>query len=458
VRVWQAEGAAAVRDRIWDRAIEAGRRASIRLRGLGGLGGGHDGREAWPTVSVLNVIGVPIAATFGGVPLQLRTRLLRESAERRVALLSRERDGNFRLECWNASDRLPRVAIFAGGEWNGDPLAEDVGWLNAVRSCCELVKPRAIHVENAAGLSMVSLAQLPLHLPLALSVHDFALFCRRPHLWDARGGCGFCHYSTDAARCGACLSAAAAADRFAIDQTTHRRLGAELLRAAALVIVPSRFMRDQLETLFAWQSDRNGHVIAPGIELPPAANATRSARHADQVAFLGGGQEHKGGGRFLSLATALAARGVAVTVYGGYGHDNLRALRGVRDVRVRGYFRAGSLPALLARQGAAVALALSGVPESFSLALSEAWAAGVPVVAPALGAFSERLQDAGDAGGQLVSADPSDAEVLDAIDRVRARASGGMAAPRPTPTPPTAAQAAAQHLAIYRERGLITSS
>jgi glycosyltransferase involved in cell wall biosynthesis len=195
--------------------------------------------------------------------------------------------------------------------------------------------------------------------------------------------------------------------------------------------------------------------------LPPAGNATRSTRHADQVAFLGGGQEHKGGGRFLSLATALAARGVAVTVYGGYGHDNLRALRGVRgvrDVRVRGYFRTGSLPALLARQGAAVALALSGVPESFSLALSEAWAASVPVVAPALGAFSERLQDAGDAGGQLVSADPSDAEVLDAIDRVRARASGAMAAPRPTPTPPTAAQAAAQHLAIYRERGLITSS
>jgi glycosyltransferase involved in cell wall biosynthesis len=103
---------------------------------------------------------------------------------------------------------------------------------------------------------------------------------------------------------------------------------------------------------------------------------------------------------------------------------------------------------LLARQGAAVALLLPGVPETFSLALSDAWAAGVPVVAPAQGALSERLQHG---GGHLVPANPSDDDVLSAIDRMRRLPVNA------TPLPPTANDAARRHLELYRRRGFTSA-
>jgi glycosyltransferase involved in cell wall biosynthesis len=382
-----------------------------------------------------------------------------------------------RFEC--QAGRLRRAITFPRGDWSGDPLLDDAAWLRAVGTCADLVRARAVHVENLSRVSLVSLvslASLASHLPvgalsasgprdslgsrgslasregparpLILSVHDFAAFCRRPHLWDSRGG--FCHASTDAARCRACLEYAA--DPFLIDQARHRQIAGGILRAAARTVFPSRYARDTIAALFDWPEGRRTEVIAPGIEVDGgiASTAPRSRRDPRQIAFLGGGMDHKGGARFAALASALVARGAQVTVYGGYGHDNLRALRRIRGVHVRGYYRAGTLSALLARQGAAVALALSGVPESFSLALSESWAAGVPVVAPALGAFGERLQEG---GGHLLSAeDPSDAEVLTALDRVRAQPAGII------PAPPTAAQAADQHLALYRTLGLISGS
>ena len=177
----------------------------------------------------------------------------------------------------------------------------------------------------------------------------------------------------------------------------------------------------------------------------------RRSRRGGQTrsAFIGGGADHKGGARLPALARALATRGVAVTVYGGNGPHHLLALRALANVRVRGYFRAGSLPALLARQGAAVALLLPGVPESFSLTLSDAWAAGVPVVAPAQGALAERLETG---GGCLLTADPSDDEVVAALDSWRQRPIGML------PRPSTAADAAARHLALYRRRGWMSDA
>ena len=294
-------------------------------------------------------------------------------------------------------------------------------------------------------------------------------------------------------------------DRQRFEHAFHHALGTGIVRAAAFTIYPSQFMRHRIEAL----PHLPAHVVAPGIE--PPARAARSARRHDQIALLGGGQEHKGGPRLARIAAALAARGMHVTSYGGYGHEHLLQMRGIDGVRVRGYYRAGSLPELLARQGASVALILSAVPESFSLVLSEAWAAGVPVVAPASGAFLERLrapahprrahprrahprrpasapstraphasarpcraartalrpaaarasgatrsstgqssdEDAVRTGGLLISGDPSDEEILAAVERARSMSWDAL------PTPPTAAQAAERHLALYRDAGFI---
>ena len=100
VRTWRAEGPAAVRDRFLDRWSET--RQTLRLTTSAG--------RAWPAAPILNVSGVPVAARGGGVPLQLRARLLRERPERAVALLSRQARGEFRLDGWR-EDSAARDAL-----------------------------------------------------------------------------------------------------------------------------------------------------------------------------------------------------------------------------------------------------------------------------------------------------------------------------------------------------------
>ena len=209
---------------------------------------------------------------------------------------------------------------------------------------------------------------------------------------------------------------------------------------------PSRFLRDRLRALLAWPDDRPVAIVEPGIDPPPSM--PQSPRRATEVAILGGGADHKGGQRLARLPAILAAHGLSVTVYGGNGQHHLAAIRGVDRVLVRGYYRAGSLPALLAQQGASVAVLLPRVPESFSLALSEAWAAGVPVVAAGQGALAERL-DAG--GGIVLGAVPTDHDVDAAVDRLRSQPDVAI------PPVPTAAGAARQMQDVYR-RWRITAS
>jgi len=434
-RIWQTEGTRALRDRVWDRLRDR------RWQATSWVASG----EPWPSTPLLNAIGVPLTTQYGGVPLQLRARLMHEVTQRPIALVSRDATGQPRLDTWDAGRH--HGTTFPRGRWTGDPLLDDLGWLDAIRISCRLVRATAVHIENAASLSLASLARLAdvdEGLSIALSVHDFSLFCRRPHLWEACGG--FCGYSTDAARCAACLTAGG--DGFTIDQATHRSLASKILAVAAPIIVPSAFMRDQLSTLFPSIDPANLQIVPPGIAIPAELAPSRRLPH--RVAVISGPQDHKGGARLPALAQALAGRGLTLTVYGGYGHEHLRALRRVRGTRVRGYFRAGTLSELLAREGVTVAIALSPVPESFSLVVSEAWAAGVPVIAPAAGAFVERLTDG--CGGLLVPVNPTDADLIDAIERLRGDSNVHL------PVPPTVEAAADAHLALYRACRRLTSS
>ena len=81
------------------------------------------------------------------------------------------------------------------------------------------------------------------------------------------------------------------------------------------------------------------------------------------------------------------------SAYGGGDTEILRRLRRL-GVAVHGYYRAGSLPALLRRDAVDVALLLSIWPETYTLVVDECLMAGVPVVAFDLGAPAERLRGA----------------------------------------------------------------
>ena len=106
-------------------------------------------------------------------------------------------------------------------------------------------------------------------------------------------------------------------------------------------------------------------------------------------------QVHKGA---LVLEAALrrlpaAHRRLEFFAYGGGDAAILHRWRRLPGLRVRGYYRAGTLAALLRRDRIDLALALSVVPESYGLTLDECAAAQVPVVAFNLGAQGERLRE-----------------------------------------------------------------
>jgi hypothetical protein len=106
------------------------------------------------------------------------------------------------------------------------------------------------------------------------------------------------------------------------------------------------------------------------------------------------------------------------------------------------------LPRLLREYGADLVLYPSAGPETFSYTLSEAWAAGQPVLVPPIGALAERVRDSG-AGFVLTEAEWRDDDAM--LDRIESLLSGGemtarrAAAARAAQVPqqPVAAMAAA---------------
>ncbi len=183
-----------------------------------------------------------------------------------------------------------------------------------------------------------------------------------------------------------------------------------LVEQADAVIVPSRFARERLRELGAPLPWERVHVIAPPVREPTVAAGSdflmRSGSPAGTTAAVGS--------YALVVARLAPEKGVDVAidacrlagmslVVAGDGPERaaLERRAGDADVRFVGHVDDRELAEL--RAGAALALVPSRSAETFGLAAAEAMAAGLPVVASAVGALSELVEpDAlvapGDAG------------------------------------------------------------
>jgi glycosyltransferase involved in cell wall biosynthesis len=224
---------------------------------------------------------------------------------------------------------------------------------------------------------------------------------------------------------------------------THDPSAQEFLRHVRAIIFPSAFLRDHYREQFEL-SDRVVHIIEPGIEVGAIQHTDRKR---NRIAFAGNVRAHKGG--LLLAAIIEAVPSAEWHIFGGGDENLLRMLRHMPSTFVHGYYRAGSLPALLARHEIGLALLPSVVPESYSLALSECWQAGVPVVAFDHGAHAERIRR--DGGGWLARLDAGAAGIAGIVRRWM---SDELTATIPviTRTPRDAAEA---HVSLYRSLGLL---
>ncbi|HKB71809.1 MAG TPA: glycosyltransferase, partial [Thermoanaerobaculia bacterium] len=333
-------------------------------------------------VPIVNLLGTAPAPRLGGVQTQLLRRLGGEAKVRPVALLYPEGPG-LRLDV-EKDGRRRRVRVPAGNPGPRPNLRDDA-FERGVRELMRLSGACAIHVENPAGLPAASLARLAQSWPMVVSVHDFSPICPRTDLLE-RPVLAFCRYCDDADRCARCLGSAPAF------VAGHRRASRALLAAARAAIFPSRFLLAALAERVPGLDPDRLHVIAP--DPPPPSRRREPTPAVRHVAFVGAVTPQKGSRVFSDLVRALAPGfpGVRWSALGKGDPVELARLRRQGGIRVRGYYRAGGLPAVLERERVDLALALSVTPESYNLAVDECLAAGVPVLAFDHGAAADRLR------------------------------------------------------------------
>jgi glycosyltransferase involved in cell wall biosynthesis len=358
---------------------------------------------------------------------------LAEEKKLRTVALAYPKDGIWWLEIWADS----RNGIFPlGGRGNGADMIE---------RAASLVGTSAVHIENLSGLSLNLVADLDVRgISTVISIHDFTLFCRNPHLIEKATG-NFCDYCQDEDRCNDCLKGVEP-DRQGT-QADYRRDGAIALARATAVIYPSQFLKRQHRILFPdLRGPKQNSVIEPST-LRPVFFERTSSRHP-RIAFVGGVYSHKGGA--LLAPTMKHVRNsfpqAMAFVYGNGEGPLMRQLRGIQGIRVRGYYGHGKLPSLLERDKVSVAVLPSIWPEAYALVVDECLSVGVPVIAFDHGAVADRLKSwqAGEIVQQHLGAEglaDSIVKIFSADSRVPAHVIASL------PQPKSSAQ---KHMVLYQ--------
>ena len=347
-------------------------------------------------VASLDLLGTAPAPRLGGTQGHVLRRFEAQIRQGAGALLYPAR-GGYRLEVGSETER--QAMIFPGPPLPPPPELDDPAFEEAILRATSAVGAERLHLHGLAGLPLRSLSRLAHRgLRLAVSLYDFAAFCPRPHLLE-RPQLAFCFYSRDSQRCARCL-----AHDWTVGQgwqEGRRALAEGLLTVAEYVAYPSQFLRQAHLELFSALDPARQLVIPPASFSLPSGPRRRPRKPPRHLCFVGSVQPHKGALVFEEVVRRLGPTAdVRWSVYGGGDADILLRLRRLPRVRVRGYYRNGRLPALLAADEVDLALLLSIVPESHGFTLSECRAAGVPVIAFDLGALGERIRAEG--GGLLV--------------------------------------------------------
>ena len=440
-QVLRAEGGGAFRDRLLDRFAAWQRRRSFRTVAVESPGevAGNGGQQL-PQVPVLNLLSTLPRTDLGGVQIQLLRRLAAEAVDRPCALMYPQASG-YRLEIASGERR---IAIELRATLPVSERLEDPAFEAAIRHAAARIDASVVHCEQLVGWPLASVAKLRSSgLRLVVSVHDFGLFCLRPHLLE-RPMMRFCGFSRDAERCWRCLRCDwAVGSEF---QAARRARAAELLRCAEAVIFPSDFLRRTYRELMPELTARRLEVVAPpsveGQPVPPRSDS--QIRH---LAAVGSAKALKGTPILAELVQRFPRDRfpqLRWSVYGGGNPSILRQLRRLPGVRVRGYYRAGHLPQRLVDDRVDLALLLSITPESYSLTFDECLQAGVPALAFDHGAIADRVRRLG--GGAL--ADPRTG-VDGLAERLHEMLDGGVAVSPPSVELPDADSAAGAMRRIY---------
>jgi glycosyltransferase involved in cell wall biosynthesis len=350
----------------------------------------------------------PFRVDAGGTEHHILDRVAALSFPRVVLLYPQTADCVRAAEIFNGQTTDPLFYSF--------PLRTPLERFSLRHAEAEDLLPYVARTFRAAAVDLEHLLWWPLAaverlreagLPYTCSVHDFYGLCPK---WNLLGPAKrMCRLNAEAPEsCDACLEdlfrrlgrlpPLLTQDFLRSHLSTHRKLFGAVLAGAQCTVFPSESARRQVETFYADLSLKT-RVIPHGLRHEPTA-AKRDAKPSRRlrVALIGNvAEEIKG----RDLIAEIIRRSANLPVewhffgnaeFGGLGTSSAEAKT---TMVFHGSYQRHDIIGLLTASGADVALFTSLCPETFSFTLSEAWCAGIPAIAPRLGALGERVEQTG---------------------------------------------------------------
>ena len=299
----------------------------------------------------------------------------------------------------DGTESPPGVSVWRG---TGD------GLVAALTSALAL-EPDLVHVALTGPLPPELAAALK-GAPVLVDLLDWSALCPAGDLLTRPRG-EPCEQHYPVAPCGNCVGLSRTRDMDAL---------AQFARAGHRVVAHASYVRDRATlalgrgvALLPVGVDATRFTQSPAPPLAPEVAAIASERGHPRALLLGPPTSARGGHRLLDLLIALNARvpGIELVVAGtDPGHPDVmhillteaKELGLARQLRMLPEVARGDLPALLAAADVAVAPGLG--PEPLGLAIVQALATGLPVVAHPSGAVRGLLDDG--RAGVLVSSHP----------------------------------------------------
>lgn len=245
-----------------------------------------------------------------------------------------------------------------------------------------------VHVHHVSGIPIdVKKLVADLGVPFEFTAHDYYAVCPRIRLVRQGRYCG----EEGPAACNACLKES---PRLGTDDIAKwRREHAWLLERAGAVLCPSRDVRDRLQRYapsakLVLAPHPDGSVEHPRSVVAPPLGEGEPLR----VLVLGALSMEKGAGLLRDVAAVAAQSGPPMEFH-LVGYSCLWIDGNTPpNVLQTGPYSESELAGLVAAARPHVVWFPALWPETFSYTLSTALDAGVPIVAPRLGAFPERLE------------------------------------------------------------------
>lgn len=261
------------------------------------------------------------------------------------------------------------------------------------------VSPDLVHIQHLMGLpSGIVNAIRDAGIPYVVTLHDYWYLCANAQLLtnydnticqgpDWWVNCGRCALAR-AGKAQRLPLAAGLAPLFAYRQARLRRV----LDNAQALIAPTRFTRD-VHVQMGIAAEKV-HVIPHGIELPESLPRRSAAPPGLHVAYVGGLAWQKGVHVLVTAVNQLPHDRVRLTIMGDETTHpayvaELKATAVHPGIRFAGRVAPKQLWQALSTVDVVVVPSLWY--ETASLIVQEAFAAGIPVVASAIGALHERV-------------------------------------------------------------------